>query len=142
MADVMLALGDFQFGVKSAQYQSLKTSMSWRWAKKDRYGRKPGKQYHGPEATTKALEILIYPQDKSDLARFQQIKALADEGKALRLVAGGSRWVNDSLVSAGADLGLWVIEQLDVDETMFMTDGTALEQKGSLLISEYGDDEQ
>lgn len=140
MADVMLALGDFQFGVKTAQYQSLKTSMSWRWAKKDRYGRKPGKQYHGPEASTKALEIAIYPQDKNDLAHFQNIKAMADKGKPLRLVAGGARWINDALVSSGADLGLWVIEKLDVDETLFLTDGTALEQKGSLQISEYGDD--
>ena len=141
MANVMLALGDFQFGVNNAQYQSLKTSMSWRWAKKDRYGRKPGKQYHGPEATTKTLEIAIYPQDKHDLARFQQIKAIGDKGLPVRLVAGGARWVDGALVSAGADLGLWVIEQLDVNETLFLDDGTALEQKGNLSISEYGDDE-
>jgi len=43
-------------------------------------------------------------------------------------------------VPAGADLGLWVIERLDVDENMFMRDGVALEFKGSLSISEYGDD--
>lgn len=141
MADVMMSLGDFQFGVSTAEYQSLKTSMSWRWAKKDRYGRKPGKQYHGPDAITKTMEIVIYPQSKKDLTRFQQIKAMADAGKPLRLVAGGSRLVDGLLVPAGADLGLWVIEQLEISESMFMQDGTALEQKGSLTISEYGDDE-
>ena len=140
MADVMLALGDFKFGAKTAEYQSLKTSMSWRWAKKDRYGRKPGKQFHGPETITKTLEITIYPQDKDDLSRFTSIKTMADAGEALRLVAGGARWVDGALVSSGADLGLWVIEKLDVDESMFMTDGIALEQKGSLTISEFGDD--
>lgn len=140
MANIMMALGDFQFGISTVQYQSLKTSMSWRWAKKDRYGRKPSKQFHGADADTKSLEISIYPEDKTDLLRFRQIKAIADQGKPLRLVAGGSSWVNDALVSSGSDLGLWVIEKLDVNESMFMSDGTALEQKGSLMISEYGDD--
>lgn len=141
MSEVMLALGEFKFGIKTAQYQSLKTSMSWRWAQKDRYRRKPGKQFHGANASKKSLEIMVYPQDKHDLKRFQTIKDLADEGRPLRLIAGGARWVDGALVSSGADLGLWVIESLDVDETMFMEDGTALEQKGGLSISEYGDDQ-
>lgn len=141
MAEVMMSLGDFQFGVSTTEYQGLKTSMSWRWAKKDRYGRKPGKQYHGPDAASKTLDITIYPQNKRDLIRFQQIRNMADAGKPLRLVSGGSRWLDGLLVSAGADLGLWVIEQLEVSESMFMRDGTALEQNGSLTISEYGDDE-
>ncbi|MCF1458078.1 MAG: phage tail protein [Shewanella sp.] len=140
MSDVMLALGEFKFGINSAQYQSLKTAQTWRWAKKDRYGRKPGRQYHGPESMVKTLDIVIYPQDKADLARFHQLRAMADQGKPLRLVAGGARWVDGGLVSAGADLGLWVIESLNVDESLFMSDGTALEQKGNLVIAEYGDD--
>jgi hypothetical protein len=140
MSDVMMALGSFQFGVRTAEYQSLKTSMSWRWAKKDRYGRKPAQQFHGADAATKSFEITIYPQNAADLGRYQQLKALADKGEPVRLVAGGAKWVNGSLVSSGADLGLWVIEKLDVDESLFMRDGTALEQKGSLQISEYGED--
>lgn len=141
MGDVMMSLGDFQFGVSTAEYQGLKTSMSWRWAKKDRYQRKPAKQFHGPDSDSKTFEISIYPQGKKDLAIFQRIKALADAGKPLRLVAGGSRMVQGELIPSGADLGLWVIERLDVDENMFMRDGVALEFKGSLSISEYGDDE-
>lgn len=140
MSSVMLSLGEFQFGVSTLEYQALKTSMSWRWAKKDRLGRVPGKQFQGRDATTKNLTIAIYPQSKADLGRFEEIKALGNAGEPLRLVAGGSRYVDGVLVPAGADLGLWVMDKLDLDESAFMTDGTALAQTGSLSISEYGDD--
>lgn len=140
MSSVMLSLGDFQFGVSTLEYQALKTSMSWRWAKKDRLGRAPGKQYQGRDATTKNLSIEIYPQSKADLGRFGEIEALGNGGEPLRLVSGGSRLVGGVLVPAGADLGLWVVEKFDIDESEFMQDGVALAQKGSLSISEYGDD--
>ena len=138
MADVMLALGDFQFGVSTAEYQALRTAHSWRWASMSRFGRKPAKQFHGP---TKTLSVAIYPQTSADLQHFQTLKALADQGKPLRLVSGGSRYSDGVLVPVGADLGLWCIDALDIDESMFMRDGTALEQKGTITISDYGDDE-
>lgn len=141
MSDVMLALGEFQFGVATAEYQGLRTSMSWRWAAMARFGRKPAKQFHGPEAATKTLSVTIYPDSKADLAHFQTIKNIAGEGKPVRLVSGGSRVSDGVVVPAGADLGLWVIESLDIDESAFMRDGVALEQKGTITISEYGEDE-
>lgn len=114
--------------------------MAWRWAKKDRLGRKAARQFHGADSATKTLEIILYPQDKNDLTRFGKLRDMADVGKPLRLVAGGVSWTNGALVSSGADLGLWVIESLEVDESQFMANGTALEQKGNLTISEYGED--
>jgi phage protein U len=141
MSDVMLALGDFQFGVATAEYQGLKTSNSWRWVSMARFGRRPAKQFHGPEASTKTLSVTIYPESKADLAHFQTIKDVADLGEPVRLVSGGSRSSDGVVVPAGSDLGLWVIESLDIDESMFMRDGVALEQKGTITISEYGEDE-
>ena len=140
MADVMLALGEFQFGVSTAEYQSLKTSHSWRWASKPRFGRKPAKQFHGSNASTKSLSVTIYPQSGADLEHFQTLKSIADAGEAVRLVSGGSRYLDGVLVPVGSDLGLWCIDAMDVDESMFMRDGTALEQKGTITISEYGED--
>ncbi len=140
MSDVMMALGSFQFGVQTTEYQSLKTAHSWRWAKKDRFGRKPSKQFHGADASSKSFSITIIPQNSDDLTRFGQLKDLADAGKPVRLISGGARWVDGRLQSSGADLGLWVVEKLDIDESMFMRDGTAISQVGSLSISEYGED--
>ena len=44
------------------------------------------------------------------------------------------------VVPAGTDLGLWVVNKLDVGEQYFMTDGTPLEIRGTLTITEYGED--
>ncbi|MHA6195520.1 phage tail protein [Pseudomonas wadenswilerensis] len=142
MAEVMMALGDFRFSVTTAQYQTLSTSMSWRWATKDRYKHKPGKQFHGPGSFTKNLEILVLPQNRADLQRLERLRLMADAGKPLRLVSGGTALVDGQLKRSGADLGLWVIESLSVADEHFMTDGTPLARRGSLSISEYGDDEE
>lgn len=130
---VMLALGDFLFSVSGAQYQQLSTSMGWRWAKRDRLNRKPAKQFQGPESDSKTLNITIYPQNKTDLYQFDRMKALADKGEPLRLVGGTP--------TGGADLGLWVIEKLVRTDQYFTDNGIPLEIKGTLTISEYGDDE-
>lgn len=141
MAEVMMALGDFKFSISTTQYQSLKTSMGWRWAKKERFKRKPGMQFHGPDSTTKTLAIAVYPESSDDLAVMGRLKSMGDSGAPVRLVAGGSRWVAGLVVPAGTDLGLWVVNKLDVAEQFFMADGTPLEIKGTLSITEYGDDE-
>lgn len=130
---VMLALGDFLFSVSGAQYQQVSTSMGWRWAKRDRLNRKPAKQFQGPESDSKTLNITIYPQNKTDLYQFDRMKALADKGEPLRLVGGTP--------TGGADLGLWVIEKLERTDQYFTDNGIPLEIKGTLTISEYGDDE-
>ncbi|MCO7217119.1 phage tail protein [Halomonas sp. OfavH-34-E] len=141
MREVMMALGDFKFSISGTQYQSLQTSMGWRWAKKERFKRKPGMQFHGPDSTTKTLDIAIYPETSGDLEVIGRLKAMGDAGDPVRLVAGGSRWVVGLVVPAGTDLGLWVVNKLDVAEQFFMADGTPLEIKGTLSITEYGDDE-
>lgn len=138
---VMMALGEFQFSMSTAQYQRLKTSMSWRWAKYDRYGRKPSKQFQGPDSDSKTFDISIYPQSSRDLEIIDTVRALGDAGKPLRLIAGALKRLNGQATGAGLDLGLWVMEKLDVDEGEFLDNGIALEIKASLSISEYGDDE-
>ncbi|NAX31992.1 phage tail protein [Vibrio sp. V37_P2S8PM304] len=134
---VMLALsfpsGEFFFSISGTQYQQLQTSMQWRWAKRNRLNRKPAKQFLGPDSNTKTLNITIYPQNRQDLYQFDTMKQFADQGKPGRLVGGTP--------SGGADLGLWCIEKLDRTDQYFMANGIPLEIKGTLTISEYGEDE-
>ena len=129
---VMLALGDFMFSVSGTQYQELKTSMSWRWASRDRLNRKPAKQFLGAASDSKTLSIAVYPQNKNDLYTFERLQTLANKGRPLRLVGGTP--------SGGADLGLWIIEKLDKGEKHFTDNGLPLSITGSLTISEYGED--
>ena len=65
---------------------------------------------------------------------------MADTGKPLRLIGGALRNVNGQVTGSALDLGLWVIEKLDETETEFLDNGIPLVIKGSLSISEYGDD--
>lgn len=135
---VMLALmgegAEFFFSVSGTQYQTLTTSHGYRWAKRDRLGRKPARQFQGPDGDSKTLNITQYPQNKTDLTAFDRLKALADKGKPVRMVGGTP--------SGGADLGLWVIEKIDRTDQYFTDNGIPLEIKGTLTLTEYGDDEQ
>uniref|UniRef100_A0AB39C9K1 Tail protein n=1 Tax=Aliivibrio phage vB_Alvi_H905 TaxID=3234039 RepID=A0AB39C9K1_9VIRU len=130
---VMLALGDFLFSINGAQYQQLRTAKKWRWATRSRVNRKPAKQFQGPDSGSKTLNITIHPEKKADLYVFDNMEALADRGEPLRLVGGTP--------TGGADLGLWVIEAIDHNDQYFTDNGLPLEMKGTLTISEYGEDE-
>lgn len=138
---VMMALGSFQFSINTIQYQSLKTSMAWRWAKMDRVGRIPARQFTGPDARSKSFEITHYPQDSDGLTRFDEIQAIADQGYPIRLVGGALRKSNGQVSGSALDLGLWVIEKLTLTETQFLDNGIPLEIKGTIDISEYGADQ-
>jgi uncharacterized protein len=78
---------------------------------------------------------------RADVVLFDRLRAMGDAGEPLRLVAGGTALVGGVLKQSGADLGLWVIDSLSVADEHFMQDGTPLVRKGSLAISEYGEDE-
>lgn len=138
---VMMALGDFQFSISTMQFQSLKTSMSWRWAKMDRVGRKSARQFKGADSKSKSFDVAHYPQDANGLSRFDEIEAIANQGKPIRLVGGALRKMNGQVSGSALDLGLWVIEKLDLTETQFLDNGMPLEMKGSISISEYGEDQ-
>ncbi|PMP51679.1 hypothetical protein BCS83_02345 [Vibrio splendidus] len=129
----MLALGDFFFSISTVQYQQLQRSKSWTWAKKNRLGRKPAKQFHGPDSDTITLNIAHFPENKAGLLMFSRLAALADQGKPHRLVGSNAL--------GGSDLGLWCIESLEETDTEFTEDGIPLVIKGTLKISEWGEDE-
>lgn len=130
---VMLALGDFFFSISTVQYQQLQRSKSWTWAKKNRLGRKPAKQFHGPDSDTITLNIAHFPENKAGLLMFSRLAALGDLGKPHRLVGSNAL--------GGSDLGLWCIESLEETDTEFTEDGIPLVIKGTLKISEWGEDE-
>ncbi|MFD2178512.1 phage tail protein [Veronia pacifica] len=130
---VMMALGQFEFTVKGTQYQQLRTSMGWRWEKRDRDNRRPALQFNGPDLTSKTLSISVYPEQKTDLDRLSKLEQMGNTGTPMRLIGGTP--------SGGADLGLWVIEKLERTDQFFTDNGIPLEVKASLTIKEYGEDE-
>lgn len=138
---VMMALGPIRFGVSTQEYESLTTSMSWRWVEKERYLRDPAQQFQGKGSVTKSMSIVIVAEYGKDLDFLPAVQAEADKGKPFRLMAGHSRPVGGvSVVAASTDLGLWVITSLEVNEQHFMRDGTAMLYEASMTIKSYGED--
>lgn len=138
---VMMALGPLRFGVLSQEYESLKTSMSWRWAEKARYLREPALQYHGPGTITKTIDVVVVAEYGSDLDFIPLIQTLADTGQPQRMVAGSSRSVGGvKTLAGGAAMGLWCLTDLSVDESEFLRDGTSILQKATLTVKSYGED--
>lgn len=138
---VMMALGPLRFGVTTQEYEGLRSSLSWRWAEKNRYLRAPALQYHGPSTVTKTLQITIVAEYGVDLDFLPLVQALGDTGEPQRMVAGHSRPVGGSNVLAGgSDMGLWCIVSLDISESEFLRDGTAILYEASLTIKSYGED--
>lgn len=138
---VMMALGPIRFGASTQEYESLATSMSWRWVEKERYLREPAQQFQGKGSVTKSLKIVIVAEFGKDLDFLPGVQAEADKGIPFRLMAGHTRPVSGtSVIAAGSDLGLWVITDLQVDESEFMRDGTAILYNATLGIKTYGED--
>lgn len=138
---VMMALGPLRFGVSYAEYDSLKTSYLWRWAEKARYLRAPALQFHGAGSITKTMEITIVAETGADLGYLPSVRMAGDMGAPHRMIAGHSRPVGGAQVmAAGADMGLWCITALDMDESEFLRDGTAILYKATITIKSYGED--
>lgn len=137
----MMDLGGLRFGISTQEYESLQTSMSWNWAAKARYGREEALQYQGKAAVTKTFTFKVIVEKSNDLEFGRALEAMGDEGKPHRLIAGHSLPVGGvSMVSGGADMGLWCITSLDINESEFLRDGTAIQHEISLGIKKYGED--
>lgn len=138
---VMMALGPLRFGVTTQEYESLRSSMSWRWAEKARYLREPALQYHGPGTITKTMKIMVVAEYGVDLDFLPMLQAVGDTGEPQRMIAGHSRPVGTtSVLAGGSDMGLWCITDLSIDESNFMRDGTAILYDASLTVKSYGED--
>ena len=141
MAAIMMSLGGFKFSLSTLQYQELTTTLSWRWEKLNRYGRAPALQFHGKDAVSHTFKITLFPQNASDLNLFSELERIADGGRPVRLISGGSVAVSGAIKPSGADLGRYAITSLDVGRTEFMEDGTSLKQSATLTIMQYGEDQ-
>lgn len=132
MAEVMLALGEYQFSVDSSRYQELEKRHSWRWLTYQRVNQKSASQYQGPGSSEMTLNGVIYADVAQDVQQLEKMKAEGDKGTPLRLVSGSS--------ALGRDWGLWCMLELSEKQTHHLPDGTPLKQEFTIRLKEYGPD--
>lgn len=110
---MMLALGMFVFSLHTLAYQEMQRQTDWRHASSNRVGAQPARQYVGRGDDAITLPGVLLPELAGDLVSLDELRGMANTGKAWPLVDGNGRM-----------RGLYVIEGLSETQTLFFRDGT------------------
>lgn len=118
MAEIMMQLGSFQFGLSTAAHQELTRSTAYTWAAQARFGQDDALQDTGPGADNMTLQGVVYPEFRGGTGQLDSLRDLAGQRKPLRLVDG-----------LGRMRGEWVIEKVDERASIFAQRGVARRQE-------------
>lgn len=127
---MLMALGMFVFQTSSVPYQELQRRTEWRHASQSRVGDRPAYQFLGPGADTITLSGTLLPEFTGGRVDLDEIRDMADQGRAWPLVEG-----------TGRQYGLWVITGVDETSSTLYRDGAAAKIEFSLTL-EHVDDER
>lgn len=124
---LMMKLGPFKFGVRTAAYQETNRSTEYRWARQELHGQPEALQYIGPGAETLTIVGVIYPEHWSGTGQVDAMRAAASQGEPLIMVSG-----------LGAVLGKWVIEKIDEKQSVFAGSGVPRKQEFTITLRRFG----
>ncbi|WP_323162868.1 phage tail protein [Stenotrophomonas maltophilia] len=127
-APVFFILGGFKFSLNTAMFQQIEQSDSYRWRAQERVGQRDALQYTGFGDTTWTLPGVLHPYFKGDVGSMKKLRAMAAEGKPYRLVTG-----------TGGDMGMWVIEKIEVTSSGFTRDLGYRKQEFSITLKKFAD---
>jgi len=127
---MLMALGMFVFQTRSVPYQQLQRATQWRHASQSRVGDRPAYQFVGPGADTITLSGTLFPEFTGGRLDLDEIRDMADEGKAWPLVEG-----------TGRQYGLWVITGVNETSSTFFRDGAAQKIEFTITL-EHVDDQR
>lgn len=128
MADVMVMLGQFQFGLDTAAFQELNRNTEWRWPAQDVFDGRPVVQFTGWGEDTISLPGIIYPEYWGGTAQLDALRALGDTGQPQMLLDG-----------RGNVLGLWVVTGVQERGSVFAQGGVARRQEFTVSLRRHHD---
>ncbi|WP_313410578.1 phage tail protein [Stutzerimonas kunmingensis] len=126
---MMMALGMFVFGLDTLAYQELQRQTDWRHPSTSRIGARPARQFVGPGDDAITLPGVLLAELAGDQASLDELREMADTGKAYALVEG-----------TGKVYGQFVIESLSEGRTLFFRDGAARRIEFTLALKRVDDD--
>ena len=124
----MMALGQFVFGLDTLAYQELQRSTEWRHPSNSRVGNRPARQYLGVGEDTITLTGLQVPEFRGARRSLDDVRAMADAGKAYALVGG-----------TGVVFGAWVIQRVQESGSVFSAEGVARRVDFTLELARVDD---
>ena len=125
---MMLALGMFVFSLPTAAYQELQRQTDWRHVSNNRVGAAPARQFVGRGEDAFTLPGIILPELAGSTLSLDALRLMANTGKAWPMVEGNGRIY-----------GLWVIESLNENKTVFFSDGTPRRIEFTLSLKRIDD---
>lgn len=128
MADVMMMLGTFQFGLDTAAFQELNRNTEWRWPAQDVFESLPVLQFTGHGEDTITLPGIIYPEYWGGTGQLNALRQLGDLGEPQTLIDG-----------RGNVLGEWVITGVQERQSVFAAAGVARRQEFTVSLKRFGD---
>lgn len=131
--DVLMKLGSFTFGATTAAYQAFRRATAWRWAEQERMERAPAMQWLGKGGDTIELTGVIAPGVIGGAQSLDDLRALADQGQPLMLVAAPD-------AQGGFVHGRYVIRRIEETGKHLAPDGTPRRIEFRLELAAYGDD--
>jgi phage protein U len=126
--DVMLALGDFQFGLNTAAFQEFSRSTEQRWSAQDVFGQLAALQHTGPGQETITLPGVILPEFRGSAGQIDRLRALAADAVPVPLITG-----------TGRILGEYVIERVEERQSVFAAAGLARKIEFTVTLRLYDD---
>lgn len=111
---MMMILGQFVFERVTVPYQELQRSTEYRHPTQARIGERPATQFIGPGDDKITLSGKLLPEITGGRLMLDQIRKMADSGKAWPLIE-----------ATGRLYGWWVITNIDETSSVFMIDGLA-----------------
>lgn len=132
MADnslVMMALGDYRFGLSTAAYTSLSRSTEYRWEEAERLTRAPALQWVGPGGETIELQGVILPHFRGGVGQVARLRDEAGKGAPLQLVDG-----------RGVVWGRYCLTSIRETGGNFTSDGIPRRIEFQLTLKAYGED--
>ncbi|QGW78473.1 oxidoreductase [Pseudomonas alkylphenolica] len=125
---MMMALGMFVFSLETLAYQEFQRQTDWRHGSTSRIGTNPARQFLGRGDDSITLPGVLLPALAGSPLSLDTLRMMADTGKAWPLVEG-----------TGKIYGLWVIESLSDNRTVFFKDGAARRIEFTLKLTRIDD---
>lgn len=126
MADAMMVLGNYAFGLDTAAFQEMNRNAEWRWPAQDVFKARPVLQFTGPGEESITLPGIIYPEYWGGTGQLNALRQLAAQGRPLTLIDG-----------RGNVLGDWVITGVQERQSVFARAGVARRQEFTVTLKRY-----
>lgn len=135
----MMTLGDFNFNIDDATYQSLQRTLSWRWVEQTRFGQRDSLQYTGKTTPILSFSGEVYTDNTRIAVRPGKMLVGTQPVKQLGLI-GETATPQILIAGTGEILGYWVVTEFSDTADRFLMAGMPKHQSFTMTIKFYGDD--